>query len=351
MTFPKPVKVAVPQLEPAWLDKEAGLTKTVSTIEEAAANGAQLIAFSELWIPGYPDFLWANSYKDSIPLIRQYHENSIEIDSDDFARVRQAAKSNSIHVLFCFSERSNGSLFMAQSLISPTGEILLHRHKTKPTYVERTLFGDGTGDSIKNVVKTELGNIGTLLCWEHLQPLLKYHTYSQHEHFHIAAWPLSQDYAGWEHWSLSNDAGTIASRAYAMESGAFTLVATQCRTKSSIEQLANGSEAPMIQVGGGFSAIYGPDGKKLTRDIPQDWEGILYATCDFEQIQFAKWLFDSVGHYSRPDLFQLHADTSRKENVVDPNTAEDRSSMLYKFAGLGLDEGNAAVGNAAAEPS
>ena len=66
MSLPKQVKVAVPQLEPAWFDKEAGILKTIQVIEEAASNEAQLIAFSELWIPGYPDVLWGSNYKESV---------------------------------------------------------------------------------------------------------------------------------------------------------------------------------------------------------------------------------------------------------------------------------------------
>lgn len=62
------VKVAVPQAEPEWLNLEAGVVKTISLIEEASKNGAQLIAFSECWIPGYPDFLWGNNFKQNVML-------------------------------------------------------------------------------------------------------------------------------------------------------------------------------------------------------------------------------------------------------------------------------------------
>lgn len=48
------VRVAATQAEPAWLDLAAGIAKTCELIEEAAKNDAQLIAFPECWIPGYP---------------------------------------------------------------------------------------------------------------------------------------------------------------------------------------------------------------------------------------------------------------------------------------------------------
>ena len=67
MGFPKEAfKVAVPQLEPAWLDLEGGIQKSIAAIEEAAKAGAKFIAFSECWIPGYPDFLWSNSFKENV---------------------------------------------------------------------------------------------------------------------------------------------------------------------------------------------------------------------------------------------------------------------------------------------
>jgi len=60
----RPIIVAVPQLEPCWLDKQAALQKTLAVIAEAANSGANLIAFGELWIPGYPSFLYGGSMND-----------------------------------------------------------------------------------------------------------------------------------------------------------------------------------------------------------------------------------------------------------------------------------------------
>lgn len=52
------VRVAVTQAEPVWLDLDATIDKTCKLIEEAALNGAKLIAFPECWIPGYPSWIW-----------------------------------------------------------------------------------------------------------------------------------------------------------------------------------------------------------------------------------------------------------------------------------------------------
>ena len=49
ITHPK-FKAAVVQAAPVWLDLEGTVAKTITYIEEAASEGAKLIAFPETWI-------------------------------------------------------------------------------------------------------------------------------------------------------------------------------------------------------------------------------------------------------------------------------------------------------------
>jgi nitrilase len=60
------VKVAAIQAEPCWNDLESGVSKTISLINEAASNGANVIGFPEIWLPGYP--WWV---QDALPVRRQ----------------------------------------------------------------------------------------------------------------------------------------------------------------------------------------------------------------------------------------------------------------------------------------
>lgn len=50
----KTVKVATIQAEPAWNDLEGGVNKAIALIKEAASNGANVLGFPEVFIPGYP---------------------------------------------------------------------------------------------------------------------------------------------------------------------------------------------------------------------------------------------------------------------------------------------------------
>jgi cyanide hydratase len=123
-------------------DIEAATSKTCDFITEAGANGAKLIAFPELWIPGYPNYIHAKTAKENFPYNLKYYRNSVDIESKHMERIRMAARAAQIMVVIGISERHRGSLYMAQTFIGPDGGILLHRRKFKPTAQERILFGD-----------------------------------------------------------------------------------------------------------------------------------------------------------------------------------------------------------------
>lgn len=48
----QPIRVAVSQHEPAWLNLQDAVEKTCAIIKEASEKGARLVAFPECWIPG-----------------------------------------------------------------------------------------------------------------------------------------------------------------------------------------------------------------------------------------------------------------------------------------------------------
>jgi len=80
-------------------------------------------------------------------------------------RIREAVKEAGIFVVLGYSERDGASLYIAQSFIDTSGEIVHHRRKIKPTHVERSIWGDGQADSLKCVVDTPFGKVGGLNCW------------------------------------------------------------------------------------------------------------------------------------------------------------------------------------------
>lgn len=346
-------KVAVSQAEPCWFDLAAGVCKTIKLIEEASANGASLIAFSEVWLPGYPNFVWSGTYTENIPLVQRYILNSMEAHGPEMLRIRQAAAKNNIYICLGFSERDNGSLYLAQVLIDSKGKVLLHRRKIKPTHLERTIFGDATGDSLRNVVDTPLGKIGMLNCWEHFQPLLKYNTYAQGEQVHIAAWPYNGPHVdGCAPWSVCGEANEVtASRMYALEGQAFVLVTNQLLSADGARQNSEGQKSGgagsfMHGTGGGNSGVFGPDGKKLTEQTDPLFDGLVYCDIDLDAIYLAKAIADPVGHYSRPDLLRLVVDDepkhySSKAGSQKPATLTSMFKSLEETEVEAIDKGDA----------
>ncbi|KAI1089608.1 carbon-nitrogen hydrolase [Rostrohypoxylon terebratum] len=324
-------RVAVIQSEPVWLDLNASVQKAIELIEEAAKGGARIVAFSESWVPGYPAWIWARPV--DFELQTKYIYNSLAIDSTEMEKIKDAAKKHSIAVVLGFSERSpSNSVYIAQAIISPQGELVLHRRKVKPTHMERTIFGDGSGDDLTNVAELDFGplvgkiKVGTLACWEHTQPLLKYHTITQGEVIHISMWPSIDPSTGVEHpglWSMTADGCQNLSQTYAIESGAYVLHTTAVCTQDGVNAMGTQTGIACSKPGGGHSCIIGPDGRRLTPPLGDgnpETQGIVYGDLDLSKVVANRGFLDIVGHYSRPDLLWLGVDKQQKKVVV-PNVA------------------------------
>ena len=73
------------------------------------------------------------------------------------------------------------------------------------------------------------------------------------------------------------------------------------------------ANAPDVLANGG-SCIAGPDGEWIVEPIINK-EGIFYQTIDFNRVLEERQNFDAVGHYSRPDVTQLHVNRDRQSTV------------------------------------
>nr|WP_319514582.1 carbon-nitrogen hydrolase family protein [uncultured Cohaesibacter sp.] len=312
----KIIKAAAIQAASVFLDLDGSITKAIGLIEEAAVNGAQIIAFPEVWAPGYPWWIRLDGPALGMKFMKRYHENALSHDSDQFARLRKAARDNSIMVVFGYVEKSGGSLYMGQSIIDASGEVLQHRRKLKPSGVERTVFGEGDGSHLA-VQDTDLGRVGALCCWEHLQPLSKYAMYAQREEIHVAAWPALSMGRGLRY-AVSPEMTNSINSVYALEGGTFVIAPTAVNDQVIVDMLCDTPEKLKIMgltdgaPAGGNAAIFGPDGSIISESLPEDQEGIVYADLDLSKVALSKFHNDIVGHAARPDVLQLHHDKRSK---------------------------------------
>lgn len=92
-----------------------------------------------------------------------------------------------------------------------------------------------------------------------------------------------------------------------------------------------------FQPGGGCSRIWGPNGESLGNTLGLEEEGLVIADLDFDLIEGAKTGADPVGHYSRPDVFQLHINRTPPRHAVEYWHREkpvDQSNADHHFNGI-----------------
>ena len=274
-----PFKAAAVQAAPVFLDLDASVDKAIGLIEEAASKGVKLIAFPETYLPGYPWYIWLDATAMYMPLVPRYVANSIKEGSEHDKRLAQAARENDMHVVMGLSWNINGTLYMGQWHYGPDGDMSVH--------------------------ETDLGRIGALCCWEHIQPLNKYAMFSQNEQIHVAAWPSFSLYEGGAY-ALGPEVNEAASRIYAVEGQCFVLSACATVSQEMSEFLCDTPvKQQLLKPGGGHARIFGPDGAPLGTNLAPDEEGLVIADIDLDLIAIGKAAADPCGHYSRPDVFRL----------------------------------------------
>src|SRR5882757_5719697 len=302
----KQVRVAIAQCAPIYLDIHASLAKALDLVQQAAKRGAQIVAFGETWLPGYPAWLdvcpgaalWENaSAKDVFARLRS---NSIVVPGEEANALREAARDLKIAIVIGVNERvdsgpGNGTLYNALLTISEDGRLANHHRKLIPTYTERLVWGNGDGRGLE-AVPTSSGRVGGLICWEHWMPLARMAMHNSGEHIHVAVWPTV------------HELHQLASRHYAFEGRCFVLaVGLMMPAEDLPRELRDGAAllsggSQWIERGG--SAIIGPDSRYVL-DPVFDREELLVSDLDLTQIDRELMTFDVSGHYARPDLFRF----------------------------------------------
>lgn len=293
------IKIAAVQDSPVFLNKNATIDKICELIKIAAAKGAKFILFPEAFISAYPDWVWLlpPSKKDQINfLYSKLFENAISIEDPSLKIICDAAKKESVNVIIGVNERnsesSNASLYNSMLYISDDGKLLGIHRKLIPTGGERLMWAQGDGSTLYSF-DTPFGKVGGLICWENYMPLARYHMYMQGVKIYFAP--------TWD----SSESWTTAMKHIAREGGMFVVSCAQAIKKSEIDDSFEFKELypeDREWINKGNSCITNPKGQFIVEPLAAQ-KSILYADLDLSEINDQKWLFDSAGHYSRPDVF------------------------------------------------
>lgn len=297
---------------------------------------------AHIGIPGYPYWMWKVNYLQSLPMLKKYRESSLPVNSEEMRRIRRAARDNQIFVSLGFSEIDHATLYLAQALIDPEGNIINLRRKIKPTHVEKLVYGDGSGDTFMSVTETEIGRLGQLNCWENMNPFLKALNVSAGEQIHVAAWPVypsvERQVAPDPATNYAETASDFVTPAYAYETGAWTLAPFQRLSVEGLKKTTPEGVEPETDPApyNGHARIFRPDGSLYAKPT-KDFDGLIFVDVDLDETHLTKVIADFAGHYMRPDLIRLLVDTRRKELVTeaDPDGGIATYSTAHR---LGLDK-------------
>ena len=295
-------RIAAVQAAPVFLDLDGTLDKACDLIQRAGANGAQLVAFPEAFVSGYPVWVWFIPSGKTHPLRDLYsrlHESAVSIPGPAIDRLCAAAAAANVTVAIGVNERnseaSDATLYNTLVYIGPEGRVLGRHRKFVPTAGERLVWGQGDGSDLE-VYSLPFARVGGLLCWENYMPLARYTLSAWGEQVHVApTWDRG------EPWISSM-------RHIAKEGRSFVLGVCQAFHKDDIPDDLDFKEEYLGGIGDwvnpGLSVIVDPDGKIVAGPLEEE-EGILYADVQPHQLVGPKWQLDSAGHYARPDVFEL----------------------------------------------
>src|SRR5215471_1516876 len=187
-------RIAILQAPPVLLDRRRTLERAVEHIGRAGAEGAQLVVFSETYVPGYPDWLWRLRPAADARLANQLHarllENAVTLADGDLAPMQDAARAAGTTVLVGIHERdgcfSRGTLYNTLVTIGPDGAIRNRHRKLVPTNPERMVWAPGDAAGLR-ALATPIGRVGGLICWENYMPLARFALYADGVEIYIAS--------------------------------------------------------------------------------------------------------------------------------------------------------------------
>lgn len=288
----------------------AGKAATLDTIlryEQDIRNaGTRLVVLPEAILGGYPK---GESFGTRLGFRLQqgrdafaaYYHNAIDLDGPEIEDLAGLSARTGASLVIGVIERGGNTLYCTALFFDPEAGLVAKHRKLMPTGTERLIWGQGDGSTLP-VIDSRAGRLGAAICWENHMPLLRMAMYAKG----IDIWcaPTVDERDIWQ----------ASMRHIAHEGRCFLVSACQYQPSPStlgvtVEHWDD--DRPLIN---GGSVIIGPMGDVLAGPLTGR-EGLISAEIDRADLIGARYDFDVVGHYARPDVFALQVDERPKSSV------------------------------------
>ncbi|TIC88015.1 carbon-nitrogen hydrolase family protein [Nocardioides sp. GY 10113] len=308
-------RIAAVQASYVLMDSDATIDRVAELTAGAAAQGAQLVVFPEVFVPGTPFWIdtrpiWDGDDEWFAMLVA----NAVTIPGPAADRLAAIAERHGVWLVVGVQEREphGSTIYNTVLYLSPDGRLVDRHRKLVPTGSERTVWGRGDGSTLR-VVDTPHGRIGGLICWENYMPLARFHLYAQG----VDVW-LAPTLAQGDGWVATMQHLARENRMYVVGVNP-VLHADQVRPdfpdRDRLLPAAYLEEhGPWVEPGN--TVIVAPSGAVLAGPL-REAEGTLLADVDLAQVAAARRMMDPTGHYHRPDIFRLSVDTGRREATTE----------------------------------
>jgi nitrilase len=321
------LRVAAVQATYELMNRDATIDRVAELTAAAVTEGAQLVVFPEVFIPGTP--IWI----DTVPIwdgdddwFKLLAENAVVVPGPATERLGAIAREHGVWLVVGVEEKepNGGTIYNSVLYVSPGGELVEKHRKLMPTGSERTVWGMGDGSTLR-VVDTPLGRLGGLICWENYMPLARFHMYAQGVDVWLAPTLATGD--GWvatmQHLARENRMFVVGVNPVLHVD---RIPADFPNRDRLVPERYLADNGPWLEKGN--SVIVGPTGAILAGPVRERAE-TLFADLDLGAVASSRRFLDPVGHYNRPDVFRLHVDTSpRPAVVVETNGAEEPRPVL-----------------------
>lgn len=298
--------VAALQIGASPEGKEATLERILAFEAEIAASGAALVVMPEALLGGYPKGeIFGTRLGYRLPEGREayarYHQNAIDVPGPETDALAALSQRTGASLVIGVIEHAGSTLYCTALYFDPATGLAAKHRKLMPTGTERLIWGQGDGSTLP-VLETAAGRIGGAICWENHMPLLRTAMYAKGVQIWCA--PTVDERDIWQ----------CSMRHIAHEGRCFVISACQVQPSPAELGLDVPGWDPQRPLINGGSLIVGPLGDVLAGPL-HGQTGLLTATIDIDELVRARYDFDVVGHYARPDVFTLEVDERARQTV------------------------------------